>query len=46
VSSLGVPTLSGAYWARIKEEFVERKYLDKDYAMMVMKRSQKAMSTR
>jgi hypothetical protein len=36
----------GAYWARIKAEFDEHKYVDKDYAMMPMKRSQKTMSTR
>jgi hypothetical protein len=35
-----------AYWARIKAEFEERKYLDKEYATMPMKRSQKVMSTR
>jgi hypothetical protein len=34
------------YWARIKAEFDERKFLDKDYHVMPMKRSQKAMSTR
>jgi hypothetical protein len=31
-----------AYWARIKAEFEERKYLDKEYATMPMKRSQKS----
>jgi hypothetical protein len=29
----------GAYWAKINAEFNERKYIDKDYVMMVMKRS-------
>jgi hypothetical protein len=42
----GANQASGAYWARIKKEFDERKYLDKEYKTMVMKRSQKAMSTR
>jgi hypothetical protein len=32
--------------AVIKAEFDERKYLEKDYRTMVMKRSQKAMTTR
>jgi hypothetical protein len=32
-----------AYLARIKGEFDECKYLDKDYATMVMKRSQKTI---
>jgi thymidylate synthase ThyX len=27
----------GAYWARISAEFDERKYLDKDYATMVIR---------
>ena len=36
----------GAYWATIKAEFDERKFLNKEYLTMVMKRSQKAMSTR
>lgn len=36
----------GAYWARIKTEFDERKHLNKDYSTIVMTRSQKAMSTR
>jgi hypothetical protein len=37
----------GAYWARIKAEFDERRYIDKDkeYAVMPIKRSQKAIST-
>jgi hypothetical protein len=42
----GANQSNGAYWARIKKEFDERKYLDKEYKTMVMKRSQKAMSTR
>jgi hypothetical protein len=36
----------GTYWAQIKAEFDERKIIDKEYAKMVTKRSQKAMSTR
>jgi hypothetical protein len=36
----------GAYWERIKAEFDERKYVDKEYTVMPMKRSQKAMLTR
>jgi hypothetical protein len=37
---------SGAYWGRIKKEFDERKLVDKDYKVMKMNRSQKAMGTR
>jgi hypothetical protein len=36
----------GAYWERIKAEFDERKYVDKEYTVMPTKRSQKAMLTR
>jgi hypothetical protein len=36
----------GAYWARIKAELDESKYVDKEYAVILMKGSQKAMSTR
>jgi hypothetical protein len=43
---IGANQKYGAYWARIKAEFDERKYVDKDYAMMPMKSSQKTMSTR
>jgi hypothetical protein len=36
----------GKYWARTKEKFDERKFVDKDYRTMPMKRGQQAMSTR
>ena len=37
---------SGAYWGRIKKKFDERKLVDKDYKVVKMNRSQKAMGTR
>ena len=37
---------SGAYWGRIKMEFDERKLVDKEYKVVKMNRSQKAMGTR
>jgi hypothetical protein len=45
-SVIGANQKYGKYWGRIKAEFDERKFVDKDYRMMPMKRSQKAMSTR
>jgi hypothetical protein len=42
---IGANKKYGAYWVRIKAEFDERKYLDKKYVTMPMKRIQKAMST-
>lgn len=42
----GANQTSGAYWGRIKKEFDERKIVTKEYAVMQMKRSQKALSNR
>jgi hypothetical protein len=45
-SVIGANQKHEKYWARIKVEFDERRFVDKDYRMMPMKKIQKAMSMR